>query len=254
MEFTFLGTGTSQGVPVIACQCAVCTSSDPRDQRLRTSGLLRSDTTTLVIDTGPDFRQQMLRQRVMDLDAVVYTHPHKDHTGGLDDVRAYNYLKDTDMPLYGTRAVLTHLEKEYYYIFQNPSYPGLPRIAFHEITGEEDLLIGDISLRPIPAMHGRMPVLGYRCGDFAYLTDVNYLSPTSMDLLAGVRYLAIDALRHQPHHSHYHVEAALEVVATLQPQAAYFIHISHLLGRHADVQASLPPGVYLAYDGLQLSW
>jgi phosphoribosyl 1,2-cyclic phosphate phosphodiesterase len=252
--FTFLGTGTSQGVPVISCPCPVCQSTDPRDHRLRTSGLLQQGDTTVVLDTGPDFRQQMLRANVDDLHAVVFTHPHKDHTAGLDDVRAYNYLQRKDMPIYLTEAVETHLRKEYYYIFEQPDYPGLPKLQLHRIDPEQPLSIGALTLTPIQVMHGRMPVLGYRCGDFAYLTDTNYLPPAAMEQLRGVRILALDALRRETHHSHFTLNEAVAVAEELGATQTYLLHISHLMGTHAETEAELPPHIRLAYDGLRIQW
>ena len=253
LTFTFLGTGTSQGVPVISCDCEVCRSTNPRDQRLRTSGLLQSAETTVVFDTGPDFRQQMLRENVKHLDAVVFTHQHKDHTAGLDDVRAYNYLQNRDMPVYATQAVLDHLHREYYYIFESKDYPGVPKLQLHTIDPEQDLLIGDLRLTPIPMMHGRMPVLGYRCGDFAYLTDTNYIPETSLEKLSGVRHLVIDALRRETHYSHYTLQEAIDMVDRIQPERAYLIHLSHLMGTHAATEAELPSHIRISYDGLQIN-
>lgn len=253
MTFTFTGTGTSQGVPVIACPCPVCQSTDPLDQRLRSSGLLRAGETTLVFDTGPDFRQQMLRERVHKLDAVVFTHSHKDHVAGLDDVRAYNYLLGRDMPIYGTAETLAHLHREFYYIFEHASYPGVPRLELHEIDPDRAFRVGEVELLPIPVLHGRMPVLGFRCGDFAYITDAKEIPPASMERLAGVKVLVLNALRHDPHHSHLTLREAIALARQIGAQQAWFTHISHLMGLHAEVQAHLPPGVALAYDGLRIS-
>lgn len=250
LTFTLLGTGTSQGVPVISCRCNVCRSDDPRDKRLRTSGLLRSERTTIVFDTGPDFRQQMLREQVDDLTAVVFTHQHKDHTAGLDDVRAYNYLQERDMPIYATEAVERHLHREYYYIFEQPDYPGLPKLDIRRIDPERPFRVGDLVLTPIPMMHGRMPVLGYRCGNFAYLTDTNYIPPASMEKLAGIEVLVIEALRIETHHSHFSLAEAIEVAHKLNVQRTYFTHISHLMGTHAETESHLPPHIRLGYDGL----
>ncbi|MEM9985259.1 MAG: MBL fold metallo-hydrolase [Bacteroidota bacterium] len=250
--FTFLGTGTSQGVPVISCTCEVCQSVDPRDKRLRTSGLLRVGETTLVFDAGPDFRQQMLREKVSSLDAVIFTHQHKDHTAGLDDVRAYNYLQDRRMPVYGTAAVLEHLRKEYYYIFDHGDYPGLPKLDLKEIDPHSELVIDGVRLIPIPLMHGRMPVLGYRYQDFAYLTDTNFIPEASFEKLTGVKTLVIDALRREPHYSHFSLAESLAAIASIQPERAYLIHLSHLMGRHEEVEKELPAGVRLGYDGLRL--
>lgn len=254
MKFLFTGTGTSQGVPVIACGCEVCRSADPRDKRLRSSGLLMSDESTLVFDTGPDFRQQMLAHGIRKLDAVVFTHSHKDHTGGLDDVRPFNYLLRMVMPVFGTQATLDHLKKEYYYVFDHPGYPGLPELALTAIAEGEAFQAAGIELLPIPVRHGRMAVLGFRAGPFAYITDANYISPESKALLRGVEYLVLNALQIERHHSHFTLAEALEQVAEIGPRQAWLTHISHRLGLHAQVSETLPAGVALAYDGLELAW
>ncbi|MDX2246967.1 MAG: MBL fold metallo-hydrolase [Bacteroidia bacterium] len=253
MKFTFLGTGTSQGVPVIGCKCAVCLSAHPHDNRLRSSGLLSSETTTLVFDTGPDFREQMLRAKVDRLDAVVFTHAHRDHVAGLDDVRSYNFLQKKDMPVYADAETLGHLQREFYYIFENATYPGVPRLQIHPLD-LQPFTVGDIPLVPIPVKHGKMDVLGFRCGSFAYLTDASFIPENSMSLLEGVEYLVLNALRIEPHHSHYHLEGALELVEKLRPRRAFFIHISHLMGKEEDIKPLLPEGVELAWDGQTLSW
>lgn len=252
-EFIFTGTGTSQGVPVIACECAVCQSIDPLDKRLRSSGLLRTEQTSLVFDTGPDFRQQMLRTQVRSLDAVVFTHQHKDHTAGLDDVRAFNFRQQRDMPIYATPAVQAHLQREYYYIFEHADYPGIPKLDFHTLD-ETPFQVGEIELTPIPVMHRDMPVLGYRCGPFAYVTDANQLLPLAEERLKGVEILVLNALRQSPHHSHFTLGEALAIGERLQVKKLYITHISHLMGRHAEVSLTLPPFAALAYDGLKITF
>ncbi|MEM6764038.1 MAG: MBL fold metallo-hydrolase [Bacteroidota bacterium] len=254
MKFTFTGTGTSQGVPVIACGCKVCQSTDPRDKRLRTSGVLSSGDTTLVFDTGPDFRQQMLANRVQEVHAIVFTHKHKDHTAGLDDVRAFNYHLRRPMKIYANQDTITHLHKEYYYIFENQDYPGIPKLLLEEIFSDCSFQVGDINLLPIPVMHGGLEVLGFRVRDFAYVTDAKLIPPSSMKLLEGLDALVLNALRIKPHHSHLTLSEALEVIAQLSPRRAYLTHISHLLGKHEEIARQLPDNVFLAYDGLQLSW
>ncbi|RMG69370.1 MAG: MBL fold metallo-hydrolase [Bacteroidetes bacterium] len=251
--FTFIGTGTSQGVPVIACPCPVCQSTNPLDHRLRSSGWLRSAQTSLVFDTGPDFRQQMLRARVQTLDAVVFTHSHKDHVAGLDDVRAFNFLQRRDMPIYGTSETLAHLRREFYYIFEHASYPGVPRLELHEIDPDKPFRVGEYELTPIPVWHGKMPVLGFRIGDFAYITDAKVIPAASRERLKGVKVLVLNALRQESHHSHLTLAEALDLAQELGVEQAWFTHISHLMGLHAEVQAGLPPGMNLAYDGLSLS-
>ena len=252
MQFTFTGTGTSQGIPVIACECEVCLSQDPRDNRLRTSGVLSDQETTLVFDTGPDFRQQMLRYQVKDLNAVLFTHSHKDHTAGLDDVRAYNFRYKRNMPIYANAATLKHLRREYYYIFENQDYPGLPRLELNEIDTAA-FPVGTMEVLPIPIWHGRMAVLGFRVNNFAYLTDTNRIPPASMDLLQGLEVLVLDALRKEKHPSHFSLGESLEVIEALKPRRAFLTHLSHLMGTHAEVEATLPDSVRIAYDGLVIT-
>ncbi len=252
MEFTFLGTGTSQGVPIIACQCAVCQSINPNDKRLRTAGMIRSSTTTVVIDTGPDFRQQMLREKVGALDAVVFTHQHKDHVAGLDDVRAFNYLQKRDMPIYANEGTIERLKMEFSYAFGENQYPGVPKLLIEEID-ETAFCVGDIDFQPIPVWHKDMKVLGFRIGTFAYITDANLIPESSMKLLEGVDTLVLNALRRTPHYSHFTLEEAIGVATEIGPKQAYFTHISHLLGSHDEVSAELPDWIALAYDGLKIS-
>ncbi len=252
MLFTFLGTGTSQGVPVIACPCHVCNSDDPRDNRLRTSGLLTDRNTTIVFDTGPDFRQQMLRQKVKVLDAVVFTHPHKDHTAGLDDVRAYNFLLKKEMEVYANSLTIDSLKREFPYIFSEEKYPGVPEIKVKEIYPYHQFKIGEIELLPIEVMHHKMRVLGFRIGDFAYITDANFIPDNSMSHLYGLDTLVLNALRIQKHLSHFNLEEAIAVVEVLKPKRAYFTHISHLMGTHQEVTLRLPANVRIATDGLTI--
>lgn len=252
MKITFLGTGTSQGVPVILCSCAVCISSDPRDTRLRTSIMVESnDGRITVIDTGPDFRQQMLRERPSRLDAVVFTHAHKDHIAGLDDVRPFNFFTKQDIPVYGSHDVLQALEREFYYVFEPVKYPGIPRITVHTIEGTPFELNG-CTFEPIQLWHHRMPVYGFRIGEFAYITDANFIAEEELLKLIGLKVLVINALRKETHISHFNLEQALDIIKRLNPQQAYLTHISHQLGLHAEEDALLPLGVNIAYDGLQI--
>lgn len=251
MQATFLGTGTSQGVPVITCTCAVCQSADPRDQRTRTALLLRSEATTLVIDTGPDFRQQMLREQVKDLDAVVFTHGHKDHVAGLDDIRPFNYLLNKTIDVYAETSVQEILHREFAYAFQPQDYPGVPQIRLISID-ENPFRVGDIHLQPIRVTHKLLPVLGFRVGDFTYITDANFIADAELEKIKGSKILVLNALRREKHYSHFNLEEALELVDRIQPEMAYFTHISHHMGKHADVEAELPANVRLAYDGLSL--
>lgn len=251
MKITFLGTGTSQGVPVIGCTCEVCLSLDYRDKRLRSSILIDIRHQTLVVDTGPDFRQQMLREQIKRLDAVLFTHAHRDHTAGLDDVRAYNFLQQSDMPVYGTQPVLEQLRKEYAYAFAKEYYPGIPRLTLHQIDGNA-FRVNDIEVQPLPVMHLHMPVLGFRFGSFSYITDAKSIPEETMEMITGTRILVLNALQREQHISHFNLKEALDMVDRLKPEKTYLTHISHKLGLHADVQKELPDHVSLAFDGLQL--
>lgn len=253
MRVTFLGTGTSQGVPVIACHCQVCQSTDPKDNRLRSSILLEYNGYTVVVDTGPDFRYQMLRQKVDRLDAVLMTHSHKDHIAGLDDVRAYNYQQQQSIPIYSNKATHDALRKEFYYAFSDYKYPGVPQLELEEIQAGEAFELYGESILPIEVMHFKMPVLGFRIGDFAYITDAKTIAEESYAQLAGVKVLVLNALQKEPHISHLTLEEALEVAQRIGPDQTYLTHISHRFGQHADIQQELPAGVFVAYDGLQLS-
>lgn len=252
MKVTFLGTGTSQGVPVIGCTCEVCRSLDYRDKRLRTSILMEIGEQTFVIDTGPDFRQQMLREQVKRVDAVIFTHAHRDHTAGLDDVRAYNFLQHMDMPVYGTSQVLAQLKVEYAYAFVAEYYPGIPRLSLNTIDGE-NFSVNGVSFTPLPVMHLHLPVLGFRVGNFSYITDAKYIPPETIEKLAGTEILVLNALQREQHISHLNLTEALEMVETIRPRLTYFTHISHKMGLHADVEKELPDHVSLAFDGLQIN-
>ncbi len=252
MKVTFLGTGTSQGVPVIGCTCEVCRSLDYRDKRLRTSILIEVAEQTFVIDTGPDFRQQMLREQVRRIDAVIFTHAHRDHTAGLDDVRAYNFLQQMDMPIYGTAQVLEQLKVEYAYAFASEYYPGIPRLSLNVIDGE-DFSVNGISFTPLPVMHLHLPVLGFRVGNFSYITDAKSIPEETIAKLAGTEVLVLNALQREQHISHLNLSEALQMVETIRPRLTYFTHISHKMGLHADVEKELPDHVSLAFDGLQIN-
>ena len=251
MKVTFLGTGTSQGVPVIGCTCEVCRSIDFRDKRLRTSILFEIADQIFIIDTGPDFRQQMLREQVKRIDAVIFTHAHRDHTAGLDDVRAYNFLQEMEMPLYGTDVVLDQLKVEYSYAFAKEYYPGLPRLKLNTIDGEP-FTVNGVNVLPLPVMHFRLPVLGFRIENFSYITDANYIPPETVAKLKGTEILVLNALQREQHVSHFNLSQALEMVDTIRPRHTYFTHISHRLGLHSDVEKELPDDVSLAFDGLQI--
>lgn len=251
-RFTFLGTGTSQGIPVIACDCEVCSSHNPLDKRLRTSGMLEAEGKTVVIDAGPDFRQQMLREQVKTLDAIVFTHPHKDHIAGLDDVRAFNFLLKREMDIYANKLTINALKREFAYIFEEKKYPGVPELAVHEILPYQHFQIGSLELLPIEVTHYKMPVLGFRYRDFAYITDASLIPGDSLLHLQGLDTLVLNALRIAPHISHFNLGQAISLIQRLKPRRAYLTHLSHLMGRHAEVATWLPPNIELAYDGLTL--
>ncbi len=252
MEITVLGTGTSQGIPVVACECFVCRSTDPRDKRLRTAVMIQDKETCVVIDAGPDFRQQMLTHQVKKLDAVLITHNHKDHIGGLDDVRAFNWIQKKPMDIYGRESVLDSVKREFPYAFEEDKYPGAPQINLHTIKGAP-LAINNMQLIPIDALHYQLPVYGFRAGDFSYLTDANKIEPGELDKMRGSRYIIINALRKEKHISHFTLDEAVEILQELQPEKGFITHISHQMGRHRDVQKELPENISLAYDGLKLS-
>jgi phosphoribosyl 1,2-cyclic phosphate phosphodiesterase len=251
MEITFLGTGTSQGIPVIACQCPVCRSNDPSDKRLRTALLLHDKTTTIAIDAGPDFRQQMLSNNVKKLDAVLITHGHKDHTGGLDDVRAYNWVQKKAMDIYARTSVLEIVKREFPYAFGENKYPGAPMINLHDIP-DNAFAVGDFLFTPVEALHGKMPVLGFRTRDLSYLTDASAIEDKELTKMKGSRVVIINALRKEKHHSHFTLQEAIDLLQYLQPEKGYLTHISHQMGRHHDVQKTLPENIFLAYDGLTI--
>lgn len=252
--FTFLGTGTSQGVPVIGCRCEVCTSTDRRDNRLRTSAMVETEGQRIVIDAGPDFRQQMLREGVAELDAILFTHHHKDHTGGLDDVRAFNfnhYPRIRPMHIYTTATTASYLRKDYDYAFAEQKYIGAPELRLHEIDTEQRFKVGDIEITPIRGTHApNIEVVGFRIGAMAYLTDFKTIEPSEVDKLRGVEHLVVNALRFEPHHSHFNVEEALALIERVKPRQSFLTHLSHDIGLHKETDCQLPEGVRLGYDTL----
>jgi phosphoribosyl 1,2-cyclic phosphate phosphodiesterase len=248
---TFLGTGTSQGVPVIACDCEVCTSTDKHDKRLRTSILIQSNDKTIVVDSGPDFRYQMLRANVKHLDAIVFTHEHKDHIAGMDDIRGFNFKQRGPVDVYADTRVQQALRREFSYIFADKSYPGLPQIKLHSID-LNPFNIGSVHFIPIEVMHYKLPVLGFRINDFTYITDAKTVSEVEKEKIYGSKTLVINALQKEMHISHLTLDEAISFAQDINAEKTYFTHISHRLGKHADIARELPAGIELAYDGLVL--
>lgn len=253
MKVIFLGTGTSQGVPVIACDCTVCRSADPRDQRLRSSVLIEWGGRTLVIDTGPDFRAQMLRAHVRHLDAILFTHSHKDHIAGLDDVRAFNRKQGAPIDIYADLDVQHALKREFFYAFHPQAYIGVPQLKLITIERDQPFDVFGRQVVPIEVLHYKMPVLGFRLGDFTYITDAKTMDGNAIDKIRGTRVLVLNALQRSPHISHLTLDEAIDLARDIGAEQTYFTHISHLMGHHEEVQRDLPAGMFLAYDGLELS-
>jgi phosphoribosyl 1,2-cyclic phosphate phosphodiesterase len=253
LKITFLGTGTSQGIPVIGSNHPVCLSKNPKDKRLRVSVLISWKDYNFVIDCGPDFRQQMLRNNVTKLDGVLFTHEHADHTAGIDDIRPF-FFRQGDIPVYAHEDVIQSLKRRFDYIFADENrYPGAPAVKVNLINNNVPFLIGDKQVIPVEAFHNRLKVYGYRIGDFAYLTDVKSINAEEISKIKGVKVLSVNALRIEPHHSHFNLKEALEFVEKVNPQIAYLSHISHYLGFHDEVEKKLPKNVHLAYDNLVVS-
>lgn len=253
MRVTFLGTGTSSGVPMIGCECAVCYSTDKKDKRLRTSVLIEfDDGFTIVIDTGPDFRYQMLRAKVRRLDAILFTHNHKDHTAGLDDIRAFNYIQQSAIDVYATEFVQQSLKKVYDYVFAEHTYPGVPKINLFEFKNEP-FQLGGKTITPILVQHYKLPVFGFRIDDFTYITDANYIAPEELEKINGSKTFVLNALRLEKHISHFTLYEAIEVAQNVAADSTYFTHISHQLGLHNEIDNALPAAINLAYDGLILN-
>jgi len=252
LHITFLGTGTSSGVPMIGCDCAVCTSPDKKDKRLRSSIMVQSPVTSITVDTTPDFRYQMLRTDTKHMDAIVFTHPHKDHIAGLDDIRAFNYFSQKPMQLYANSLTEQALRRDYYYAFEEHRYPGVPEIKMNTID-EYPFTVGDIHIQPILVWHLKMPVNAYRFKDFTYITDANRIDEAEKEKIKGSKILVVNALRKEKHISHFNLDEAIALVDELEIPEAYFTHISHQLGKHEDINKELPAHIRLAYDGLRLS-
>nr|WP_299344834.1 MBL fold metallo-hydrolase [Allomuricauda sp.] len=253
MTITFLGTGTSQGIPVIGSNHPVCLSDDPRDKRLRVSVLLSWDGFNFVIDCGPDFRQQMLTHNIKKLDGILFTHEHADHTAGIDDIRPF-FFRQGDIPIYAHERVVSSLNRRFDYIFADENrYPGAPAVQVNEVRKDEPFVLGGLQITPIEAFHNRLQVFGYRVGGFSYLTDVKRLEDDQLQKLKGSEVLVVNALREEPHHSHFNLVEALEFAEEVGADITYFTHISHLLGFHEVVEKKLPKNVHLAYDNLKLN-
>lgn len=256
MKLTFLGTGTSQGVPVIGCKCEVCTSKDSRDNRLRTSAMVEVENKRFIIDAGPDFRYQMLRAEVSKIDSILLTHEHKDHTGGIDDVRAFNFV---DYPvihtihIYGNSTTIEAIHRDFHYAFATDKYRGVPEIKTHTILEDRNFSIGGVEITPIVGHHSeRFRSVGYRIGKLAYLTDMNHIEEKEIAKLEGVEHLVINALRWEPHSSHFSVDEAIGIIKRVAPKRAYLTHMSHRIGLYSELEHRLPKGVVAAYDGLEV--
>ncbi len=253
MKLTLLGTGTSQGVPVIGCDCEVCTSADPRDNRLRSSALVTDGDTNIIIDAGPDFRQQMLRARVHHVDGILLTHEHNDHVIGLDDVRPFNFRTGHPMAVYALPRVAEQVRRRFEYVFGEP-VPGVPRIELIPLDKNTPFYIGGIKVQPIEILHGRLPILGFRFGNLTYLTDVKMVTGLEKEKIAGSKYLITSALHHREHPVHMNLEEALAFIADVAPERAWLTHVSHQMGLAKEMEQQLPPGVALAYDGLGIEF
>ncbi|TBX70216.1 MBL fold metallo-hydrolase [Flavobacterium silvisoli] len=254
MQVYFLGTGTSQGIPVIGSNHPVCKSTDLKDKRLRVSVWITWDDNSIVIDCGPDFRQQMLTSECHRLDAILFTHEHADHTAGLDDIRPFFFRQKKDIPIYGHKRVLENLKTRFDYIFKTENkYPGAPGVETFEVKNNQEFTIGNTKITPINVNHGNLTVFGYRIQDFVYLTDVKSIDDSEFEKLRGVKVLVVNALREESHHSHFSLQDALDFIHLVQPERAYLTHISHLMGFHEEIQQRLPANVYLAYDNLKIT-
>jgi phosphoribosyl 1,2-cyclic phosphate phosphodiesterase len=255
MKITFLGTGTSQGVPVIGCTCETCLSTDDRDKRLRSSVLIEVGGVHILIDVGPDFRQQMLQNDVSKLDVVLLTHEHNDHIAGIDDIRPFNFKQGRKIPFYGLKRTLEDLKAKYAYIFDANPYPGAPGIVCHEVEPDVPIFITkDLQALPIHIMHGTLPILGFRILDFVYITDASQIDDSTLDSIQGVKVLVINALQYKKHYSHFTFDEAVTMAKIIGAEKTYLTHTSHHLGLHRDVESNCPEGIKPAYDGLVLEW
>lgn len=254
MKITFLGTGTSLGVPIVGCDCPVCQSTDHRDKRLRSSALVETGGRTIVIDTGPDFRQQCLTYNIRHIDALLITHPHRDHLAGLDDIRPFCYIQQQDIPVYASDLTCGAIRHDFAYCFTEPKYPGVPDIVLDEVEYYKPVDVSGVEITPFPVMHAQMVVTAYRIGNFTYITDASSIPAESLEVIKGTEYLVVNALRKDPPHpAHFTLSQALDLIATIRPREAYITHISHNIS-HAATQQELPSGVHLAYDGMTLEF
>ena len=252
MTITLLGTGTSQGVPVVGCQCEVCQSADPRDNRLRTSAFVEIDGVNLLIDTGPDLRQQLLREHFSHIDAVLVTHEHKDHLAGLDDIRPVYFMQKHPMDIYAMQRVLSVIRKDFDYAFSDHPYPGAPSFQLHPVRYDR-FYVKNVEIQPIQVRHLTLPILGYRIGKFAYITDASFVADSELAYLHDLEVLVVNALHIEKHYSHFNLEEALHFIEVVKPKHAYLTHVSHHMGLYSNVEKILPPNVTLGYDGLKIT-
>ena len=252
MKLSFLGTGSSLGIPIIGCDCPVCTSDDPRDKRLRSSILIQNGNKSILIDAGPDFRYQMLREKIKSLEAILLTHEHKDHIAGLDDIRSFNYLSGGPMDIYAERRVLDAIHKSYSYVFEENKYPGIPQMNLLPID-DEQFIVNGFEIVPVKLLHHKLPVFGFRINDLSYISDASYIAEEEKEKIKGTKVLVINAIRKTRHISHFCLEESLSFIKEIKPKKAYLTHMGHLIGKHADLQKELPENVYPAYDGLKIT-
>lgn len=252
MKITLLGTGTSQGIPVIGCECEACLSKDHRDDRLRSGILVQKGGINVLVDTGPDLRQQMLKVGIKHVNCVLYTHEHNDHVAGLDDIRPFNFIQKTDIPFYGMTRVLNDIENRFAYVFSKNPYPGAPQATLHPIDSGNTFFIDELEITPVGVMHGTLPILGYRFGDFAFITDASFINESSKELLKGIKVLVLSALRKEKHHSHFSLNEAVTIIQEMKIEKAFITHISHRMGATADWEKELPNNIFPAYDGMEI--